>query len=238
MSAMATTGRFDHLRQAALDMLDSGNSMASVSQLLSVPVSVIQDWRAGPVPPVPQPARAPAAPAAGRAPGFGDTLVVTRGPSSRLWSSAVGMHARAALVIGLLVLGYRLWRQASFDGDVEVSVFPLIAAVVIWLCRSQVLVLLDAHAVVVPGWFGPTTLPYADLADWWLVMHVRNEGSDEEIEGRLLTLHSRRAGVRPIEVFIHDHVEIDPRVIERLDAVKQANQGAGPLTPLRANQRV
>ena len=220
-------------------MLDSGNSMASVSQLLGVPVSIIADWRAGPVPPVPEAATAPVAPATpGHAPGLGDTLVVTRGRSHKLWNSVVGAYARAALVIGLVVLAYRLWRQASFDGDVEVSVFPLIAAGVIWLCRSQVLVLLDGHSIVVPGWFGPTTLPYADLADWWLVMHVRNEGSDEEIEGRLLTLHSRRAGVRPIEIFIHDHVEIDPRVIERLDAVKQANQGEGSLTPLRATHRV
>ena len=48
----------------------------------------------------------------------------------------------------------------------------------------------------------------------------------------LLTLHSRRAGVRPIEVFIDDRFPIDPAMIERLDLVKKTNQGVQPLTPI------
>ena len=64
-------------------------------------------------------------------------------------------------------------------------------------------------------------------------MHVLREDTDQEVEGRLLTLHSRRPGVRPVSVFISDAVTIDPRVLGRLDLVKKTNQGVQPLTPMR-----
>ncbi len=63
---------------------------------------------------------------------------------------------------------------------------------------------------------------------------MRGEGTDEEREGRLLTLHSLRPGTPPVSVFIDDRVALDPRVLERLELVKKANQPAGPLARLGA----
>jgi hypothetical protein len=230
-AVMAAPGRFDHLRHAALDLLDAGNSMASVAQLLAVPKTVVARWREEPVPPRPDPdvVRATLV-AQGHAPSFGTTLVVGRSRPGGLWDGVLGLGMRAALVVGLPAVACEFWSVANFDGEFGVCLTPLAAAAVMWLCRLQVLLRLDARAIVVPGLFGRSVLPYGDLADWWLVMHVKNEGTDEEVEGRLLTLHSRRPRVPPIEVFVADEVVIDPRVLERLDAVKRMNRGATPLT--------
>ena len=97
---------------------------------------------------------------------------------------------------------------------------------------SQPLAVLNERAVVVPGFLMTRALAYADLVDWWLVGHVQREGTDNEREGRLLTLHSRRPGTAPLTVFIDDRVALDPRVLERLELVKQANQGTSPLARL------
>lgn len=220
-------------------MLDAGNTMAAVSQLLAVPVPVIARWREEPVPPRPAPATRPARapsprPAAMPAKGsrFRTTLVVRRGfPHGWMRHVAVG-YVLAALAVG--VLAWTLHHPESLSDIVEVDVTSVIACAWWWLQRNQPLFTLTADSIVVPGFLGRSSMPYADLADWWLVMHVLNEGKDEEVEGRLLSLHSRRAGVRPIGVFVHDHVVIDPAVTERLEQVKQANRGDGPLTPMRA----
>ena len=229
MAAMAASDRFDHLRHAALDMLDAGNSMASVSQLLAVPLAVIERWRQEPVPP--RPARGSVRQASdgqGRGLRFSSTLVVRRGfPNAWMRHVAVG-YALSALALGLVA--WSLHHPGSFAEMLEVDVTALIAGGWWWFMRHRPLLTLNADAIIVHELLGSTTMPYADLADWWLVLHVLNEGKDEELEGRLLTLHSRGARKRPIELFVHDHVEVDEAVIERLDAVKQANKGPGPLT--------
>ena len=224
---MSSPGSFDHLRHAALDMLDAGNSMASVSRLLAVPMPVIARWRAEPVPPRPGPG---ATNAKNRATAFPTTLVVARGfPHPLLRHVAVG-YALAALTVG--AFAWSLHQDGSLVDDLEIDLALLLVCVAWWFQRRQPLFTLSRRAIVVPGLLGARKMPYAELADWWLVMHVKHEGTDEEVEGRLLTLHSRRAGVRPIEVFVDDHVEIDPPVIERLDQVKQANRDPGPLSPM------
>lgn len=228
---MTSTGRFEHLRHAALDMLDAGNSMASVSQLLAVPLPVIARWREEPVPPRPQPVAVPhQGDGQGRGLRFSTTLVVRRGlPRAWMRHVAIG-YALAAVFIGLLAM--TLHRPSSVGEMLEVDVTSLIACAWWWFMRARPLITLNADAIVLHEMLGSTTMRYADLADWWLAMHVLHEGDDdrEEVEGRLLTLFSRRPKVKPIELFVHDHVEIDPAVIERLDLVKQANAGPGPLT--------
>jgi hypothetical protein len=228
MAAMTAPGRFDHLRHAALDMLDAGNSMAAVSKVLAVPVPVIARWREEPVPPAGTAPRHADAPARGLR--FPTTLVVRRGfPHAWMRHVAIG-YGLVALTVGLLA--WTLRDPGSLDDVLEIDLTALAACAWWWFQRDRPLLMLGSDAIVVPRWLGRAAMPYADLADWWLVLHVRNEGSEEEVEGRLLTLHSRRAGVRPIEVFVHDHVEIDPEVTERLDLAKQANAGPGLLTPL------
>ncbi len=228
MVDMTSTGRFEHLRHAALDMLDAGNSMAAVSQLLAVPVPVIARWREEPVPPRPQPGAATRqSDGRGRGLRFSTTLVVKRGfPQAWAGHMAVG-YALTALMVGLLA--WTLHNPASFTEMLEADLAAVIGCGWWWFQRRRPLFTLTSEAIVVSPMLGRATMPYADLADWWLVLHVKDEGRDDEVEGRLLTLHSRGARARPIELFVHDHVEIAPEVIERLDLVKQANAGPGPL---------
>jgi hypothetical protein len=231
---MGASGRFDHLRHAALDMLDAGNSSASVAQMLAVPVSVIQDWRNQPLPPRPEPeAMLAALGAQGHAPSFGTMLVVNRLAPEELWRRTLRNVLKSALAIGLFAFAYRSWKDQVAFGDFYVDVLSLGACSLLWLDRYQPLLRLDGRAIVVPRLLGKAVMPYADLADWWLVMHVLHEDTDHEVEGRLLTLHSRRPGVRPVSVFISDAVTIPPGVLERLELVKKTNQGAQPLTPIR-----
>lgn len=226
---------FDHLRHAALDLLAAGNSTASVSQMLAVPADVIVRWHDEPVPPPLAPAdRLLALGATGHAPHFATTLVVRRCAPAGLWGFALQDFLLCALVFALVVLAFSLLTHANGLASMWIDVTPLIGLGVLWLRRNQVLFKLDDRGIVVPGLFGSERMPYADLADWWLVMHVQGRDTEEEIEGRRLTLHSRRKGVAPIALFVADYVEIDPAVIERLDQVKTANRGVSPLTPMRS----
>jgi len=232
---MQPTGRFDHLRHAALDLLDAGNSTASVSQLLAVPADLVVRWRDEPVPSRPEPAdRLLALAATGHAPHFSTTLVVRRCAPAGMWGIATQDLLVGAAFIGAVALFFALLARGHGLGSIGIDVTPLLGLGLLWMRRNQALFRLDHRGIVVPGLFGGQRMPYAELADWWLVMHVRGEGTQEEVEGRLLTLHSRRAGRPPIKVFVADYVQVDPAVIERLDLVKKANQGVGPLTPMRS----
>ena len=233
---MDPSGRFDHLRHSALEMLDAGNSTVSISQLLAVPAEVITRWRDEPVPPRPEPtAMLLALGASGHAPSFSTTLVVRRSAPAGLWGQAMQDVLPSALLLGLVVLAFGALAQGGrFLGSAWLDVSPLLVLGGLWLRRNQVLFKLDHRGIVVPGLLGSRRMPYADLADWWLVMHIRGKDTDEEVEGRLLTLHSRRKGSRPIKCFVADYVDIDPAVVERLDLVKLANHGAGPLTSIRS----
>jgi hypothetical protein len=232
---MASSGRFDHLRHAALDLLEAGNSTVSVSQLLAVPADVIVRWRDEPLPPRPEPGdRLLALAADGHAPHFSTTLVVRRGAPAGPW----GFAAQDILVCGLAVaataLFFGLLTHGRAFGSMWIDFTPLLGFGLLWLRRDQPLFKLDHRGIVVPGFLGSRRMSYADLADWWLVMHILGKDTDEEVEGRRLTLHSRRPGVAPIKLFIADHVDIDAAVIERLDLVKMANRGVRPLTPMRS----
>jgi len=212
-------------------MLDAGNSTASVSTVLGVPVDVLVRWRDEPAsPPLEPAAQVAALVAQGHAPRFDTTLVVLRSAPRHLWRDTLWLYLRPALLLGSFWLVWDLWTHSSGGGRFYVDVLPLAAGVAVWVTRNRPLFLLDDRAIVVPRLFGRTVMPYADLKDWWLAMHVRNEGRDDEVEGRLLTLHSRGGRARPVEVFVADHVEIDPRALERLELVKKVNQGVGPLT--------
>jgi hypothetical protein len=233
MAAMAAPEPFDHLRHAALDLLDAGNSTAAVAQLLAVPAPVVVRWRTEPTPPPLEPAAMlQAASGQGRHIGFRTTLVVTESFPRHLWRYTWSVGVLGLFAIGLIVWWIHRGTPPLDSEEFFLNVTPLACCAVLWLRRNQPLLVLDARAIVVPRLIGRKTLPYADLADWWLVMHVRREGTDDEVEGRMLTLHSRRAGVRPVEVFIADHVALDPQVPDRLDMVKKANQGVHPLTPM------
>jgi hypothetical protein len=136
---------------------------------------------------------------------------------------------QGALLLGVLAsyLRSKAW-AIGFLGLFSL-VAPSVAAAR-YFRLSRVGLILGPDAMIQPRLFGRTAWPYADLADWWLVSHVLNDGREGEIEGRMLTLHSRREGVRPIKVFIRDGDAFDMRLVERLALVKQANLGPGPLT--------
>lgn len=230
---MAATGPYDHLRHSALELLSSGNGSAAVAGLLQVPLEVVVRWQCEPVPPPLEPAAMLAATRAqGRPIGFRTRLVVVESTRLRLWKIAMVVWFAGSLAVALIESLRESWHGWAHHDGVWVNV-AFMAGCAAWLWRlSRPLLVLDAQALVVPGLLGRTTLAYSDLADWWLVGHVEGEDTDHEREGRLLTLHSRHAGVAPATVFIDDHVDLDPRVLERLELVKQANQGPRPLARL------
>jgi hypothetical protein len=226
---------YDHLRHAALELLDAGNSTASVSQLLAVPAAVIVRWRDEPVPPRPETGDVLLAlGAAGHAPHFTTTLVVRRSAPTGLWGFALQNVLAVGLIFVVVALVLGALTQGRGFAYVSVDMFSVLGLGVLWLRRNQVLFKLDRRDIVIPRLFGNRRMPYGELADWWLVMHVLGKDSEEEVEGRKLTLHSRRKGTPPIELFVADYVTIDPAVIERLDLVKKTNQGVGLLTPIRS----
>ncbi|MEO5689497.1 MAG: hypothetical protein ABIR54_19240 [Burkholderiaceae bacterium] len=225
---MGSPDRFDHLRLSALDLLDAGNNSAAVAQLLAVPVSVVQRWRDEPVPPRPDPVDVMAAQRArGQAIAFRTTLFHTGFVPFRLGRAAVTAYVCASIAIGLFI-----WLGDHADGRFFVAVDVSGLFGLLRLVWPELV--LGPREVSMPGLFGRRTMAYADLADYWLVLHVLNDGEEDERVGRLLTLHSSRAGVRPFEVFIPDGARLDPQIVERLETVKQANRGVGPLTPLKS----
>lgn len=236
---MTSRTPFDHLRHAALDLLEAGNSTASVAQMLAVPAAVITRWRDEPVPPRLEPVdRLLALGATGHAPHFSTTLVVRRSAPGGLWGCALQYVLVCALLLIVMGLAFGVLSHGhDVVGDVWIDVTPLLGLGLVWLRRNKTLFKLDHRGIVVPGLFGSQRMLYGDLGDWWLVMHIQGKDTEEEVEGRQLTLHSRRKDQKPIELFVADYVPIDPAVIERLDLVKKANQGVRPLTPLRSIPR-
>ena len=230
MARMADPGRFDHLRHSALELLDAGNSVGSVAQVLGVPASLLARWRTEPAP---EGIAAVDAIAAQRsltgAIHFRTTLALTKPMAVRAWHYVMVVLAGGDLIEQVVTGSRHPWLTIFNLSLVLVGV----GVIVTHLGLSRTLLTLGPNAAIVPGLLGRRSMAYSELSDYWLVSVVRGHG-DDEIEGRLLTLHSRRAGVRPIEVFIDDSLAVDPALIERLDEVKAANQGVQPLTPIRS----
>ena len=222
---MPDSGRFDHLRPSALELLDAGNSATSVAQVLGVPVSVVARWRGEPMP-----AKVDAIAAQRVRTGtvhFRTTLTLTAPLAFSVWHYVLGVLACGDLVVQLVTAS----RHPVLTIFNLVLLVVCVGVVVFCFGVSRTLLILGPEAAIAPGLLTRRSIAWSDLSDYWLASVVRGR-EDDGIEGRLLTLHSRRAGVRPIEIFIDDRLAVDPAVIERLDEVKAANQGVGPLTPI------
>ena len=231
---MTSTGDHEHLRPGAMALLDEGNTIESVSRVLGVPVSLVQRWRASPPASPAAPAAPGARPAANQAIRFKTTLTFGESWPVRLYSLGL-----AALVVVIALPTWSNLAVSRFTDGLFVKIallatigLPIVFAVSALLRRVQTRLILGPDAAIVPHLFGRTVLPYAEMSDYWLVMHIMMTGEDNdvEIEGRLLTLHSSRKGVRPIELFIDDRAHFDDALVERLDAIKQANRGEHKLT--------
>ena len=223
---MSDARRFEHLRGSAQDLLDAGNSAAAVAEVLSVPCSVVARWHEEPPPASAVDTVAIERARSGRI-HFRTTLTLTAPLRFRAWHYVVALLASADVVAEVFI-------ERSHVGLAAVNLLLVLvfaAGLARHLGLSRMLLTLGPDAAIVPGLWRQRSLPYPEMADYWLVSVARGFG-DDEVEGRLLTLHSRRAGVRPIEVFIDDRFPIDPAMIERLDLVKKTNQGVQPLTPI------
>ena len=236
---MSASGPYEHLRASALAMLADGNSVEAVGRVLGVPGDVLQCWRDAPPDASRYAAPARVASASMRYP---TTLTVVAPPLARVASLGVALLVVAIVVPTLYRLTLSRFEEGLF---VKIALILFLAipfgvGVARLLRTAQTRLILGPDAAIAPRLLGRHVLPYSELADYWLVMHIRtrrSEDGDEEIEGRLLSLFSRRPGVRPIEVFIPDDEPLDGRIVERLDEIKRANQGVHPLTRMRAIPR-
>jgi hypothetical protein len=223
---MSDVGRFEHLRGSAQELLDAGNSAAAVAEVLSVPRSVVARWHEEPPPASAVDTVAVERARSGRI-HFRTTLTLTAPLRFRAWHYGLALLASADAVAEVFI-------ERSHAGLAAVNLLLVLvfaAGLARHLGLSRMLLTLGPDAAIVPGLWRQRRLPYPEMADYWLVSVARGLG-DDEVEGRLLTLHSRRAGVRPIEVFVDDRFPIDPAMIERLDLVKKTNKGVQPLTPI------
>ena len=223
---MGDATRFDHLRGTAQEFLDGGNGTAAVAQVLAVPPELVADWHQAPAAAAPVDAVAGQRARSGRI-HFRTTLTLASPLRFRAWHWLVALFGSADAIVEYFI-------ERSHPGLFLVNMLMMFAFALVLgrhLGLSRILLVLGPDAATVPLTWGYRRLRYSDLADYWLVSVARGMGNDE-VEGRLLTLHSRRKGVRPIEVFIDDRFPIDPGMIERLDEVKSANTVPGPLTPM------
>lgn len=110
------------------------------------------------------------------------------------------------------------------------------AAIIVlrWSLRSLVL---EPDRLVVPGLVRRITLAYADLASYAFVASSIKLDRHVSIKGRTLVILSRRAKARPLTVFIHDAYPMDPRIVERLDQVVNAQRRAAECRVLLADLR-
>jgi len=225
---MTDARRFEHLRGTVQDLLDAGNGTAAVAEVLALPPAVVAGWQDAPAAGTPADALAAERAHTGSI-HFRTTLTLAAPLRFRAW------HWFLALLGSADVMAEFFFERSHPGLFVVNMLFMLVFAMVVGrhLGLSRILLVLGPDAAIVPLFWGHRTLRYSEMADYWLVSVARGLG-DDEVEGRLLTLHSRRKGVRPIEVFIDDRFPIDPAMIERLDDVKATNQGPGPLTPMRA----
>jgi len=160
---------------------------------------------------------------------FRTTLTLTAPLRFRAWHYFVALLGSADAIAEFLI-------ERTHPGLFVVNMLFMLAFAVGFgrhLGLSRILLVLGPDAATVPLIWGYRRLRYSQMSDYWLVSTARGLGNDE-VEGRLLTLHSRRKGVRPIEVFIDDRFPIDPAMIARLDLVKATNSIPGPLTPIRS----
>jgi hypothetical protein len=225
---MTDAARFDHLRGTAQDLLDAGNGTAAVAEVLAVPHEVVTDWHRSPA------ATAPVDPVAAERVRSGKihfrtTLTLAAPLRFRAWHYLLALLGSADTFAEFFV-------ERSHPGLFVVNLLFILAFAVVLgrhLGLSRILLILGPDAATVPLFWGYRRLRYSEMSDYWLVSVARGLG-DDEVEGRLLTLHSRRKGTRPVEVFIDDRFPVDPAMIERLDEVKAANAVPGPLTPIRS----
>ena len=225
---MTDAGRFEHLRATAQDLLDAGNGSAAVAEVLAVPPGIVGDWHDAPASGAPVDAVAAERARTGRI-HFRTTLTLAAPLRWRAWHYFLALLGSADAIVEYAI-------ERSHPALFLVNMlFMLGIAVGVGrhLGLSRILLILGPDAATVPLFWGYRRLRYSELADYWLVSVARGLG-DDDVEGRLLTLHSRRRGVRPIEVFIDDRFPVDPAMIERLDEVRAANRVPGPLTPIRS----
>ena len=227
---------FEPLRNSALAMLADGNSLESVSQVLTVPIDVLSDWHAHAAPVV---ASMPAIPTtvqppdeAAGPPSFETTLEYSASTTFRLTS--------LTLTVTLGIAGY--WAtQAILRSNLSqvermaaalAIVVPVVWAMSMALTFAGRLLVLYPDAVVIPVYKTSLRMRYADVADWSLAPHRAKLGAGISFKGQLLTIESRAAGRSPFTVFVFDAYPIAPSLLRRLDEVVAANRRAA-LRPIR-----
>ena len=218
----------ERMRRGALALLDDGNSVEAVARVLGVPVDTVLDWRAGrtPAPLASQTAAASPPrddPAALR---FDETLHYAASPGFRA-TGLIGAIAVAAWSVDealTMAGGDRAGLIEQALAGVTLAAGACAAVILLrWSLRSLVL---QAERLVVPGLVRAATLAYADIGSYSFVAGHLKLDADVAIKGRTLVIRSRRAGVRPLAVFIHDARPMDPRIVERLDKVLNAHRAA------------
>ncbi len=237
----------ERVRSSALALLLDGNSIESVAQVLGVPVEVVMAWRLE-TPPTPTPTSG-AARAIAPSPRIA-TVSRDDGDNIRFHSTlhyAAALPFRALCLAGAIGLatygGAKALSMAGGDGagpiEDVLALVTLVAALwaaVVVLRWSLRIVVLDREGVVVPGLLKRVAMPYSQIAGYSFEAGRRVLSGDVHFKGRLLVIRSLDAKAEPLAVFVYDAYPMDPRLLERLEAVVRANREA-PWRTVRARTR-
>ena len=150
-----------------------------------------------------------------------------RNPSELVYRAPLlNRLAGAACAVVVLALLVGMWPQVL---DASLSTPALLAASALWFVMIagcvwmalsvRVAFIFDVDSVVSREWWGTRTMAYSDIAGCTVVHEERPVARGQVVRGFSVTFQAMRRGVRPLELFVHERVPLDPAIVRRLKTV-------------------
>jgi hypothetical protein len=154
-------------------------------------------------------------------------LSFARKPSGLVYRQPLLTRAAGAgFAVVVLVVLLALWRQVldlSLPDSAMLALgvlwFAMIATCVRMALAVRIAFIFGADGVVARERWGTRTLAYADIAGCTVVHEERPVARGQVVRGFSVTFQAMRRGVRPLELFVHERVPLDPAIVRRLKTV-------------------